>query len=47
MANPEAKLDTFLQWLQANGVELRGCNIKYCDSRKGFGIFSDKDVSDG
>ncbi|XP_045798861.1 uncharacterized protein LOC123892995 [Trifolium pratense] len=46
MANPEAKLDTFLQWLQANGVELRGCNIKYCDSIKGFGIFSDKDVSD-
>ncbi|PNX61177.1 ribulose-15 bisphosphate carboxylase/oxygenase large subunit, partial [Trifolium pratense] len=30
----------------ANGVELRGCNIKYCDSIKGFGIFSDKDVSD-
>lgn len=47
MANPEAKLETFLQWLQANGVELRGCNIKYCDSRKGFGIFCDKDVSDG
>ncbi|KAL1322183.1 hypothetical protein HN51_067114 [Arachis hypogaea] len=48
MATPEeAKLETFLQWLQANGVELRGCKIKYCDSRKGFGIFSDKDVSDG
>ncbi|KAL5058468.1 hypothetical protein RYX36_030072 [Vicia faba] len=47
MANPEAKLETFLHWLQANRVELRGCKIKYCDSRKGFGIFSDKDVSDG
>ncbi|KAK7295013.1 hypothetical protein RJT34_17916 [Clitoria ternatea] len=43
----EAKLETFLQWLQANGVELRGCKIKCCDSRKGFGIFADNDVSDG
>ncbi|XP_061339934.1 uncharacterized protein LOC133286529 isoform X2 [Gastrolobium bilobum] len=48
MANhEEAKLETFVQWLQANGVDLRGCNIKYSDSRKGFGIFSDKDISDG
>ncbi|XP_057435564.1 uncharacterized protein LOC130728204 isoform X2 [Lotus japonicus] len=47
MENPEAKLETFMQWLQTNGVELRGCKIKYCDSRKGFGIFSDNDVSDG
>ncbi|KAK7256733.1 hypothetical protein RIF29_30191 [Crotalaria pallida] len=45
MASPEdAKLETFLQWLHANGVQLRGCNIKYCDSRKGFGIFSDQHV---
>ncbi|XP_023908960.2 fructose-bisphosphate aldolase-lysine N-methyltransferase, chloroplastic [Quercus suber] len=35
----EAKLERFLQWLQVNGVELRGCKIKHCDS-KGFGIFS-------
>ncbi|XP_020219133.1 uncharacterized protein LOC109802257 isoform X1 [Cajanus cajan] len=48
MASPEeAKLETFMQWLQANGVELRGCKIKWCDSKRGFGIFSDKDVSDG
>ncbi|KAK7340208.1 hypothetical protein VNO77_20905 [Canavalia gladiata] len=48
MASPEeAKLETFMQWLQANGVVLRGCTIKCCNSRKGFGIFSDKDVSDG
>ncbi|RDX71769.1 Ribulose-1,5 bisphosphate carboxylase/oxygenase large subunit N-methyltransferase, chloroplastic, partial [Mucuna pruriens] len=48
MAIPEeAKLETFMQWLQANGVELRGCKIKWCDSKRGFGIFSDKDVSDG
>ncbi|XP_027350320.1 uncharacterized protein LOC113861594 isoform X2 [Abrus precatorius] len=48
MASPEeAKVETFMQWLQANGAELRGCKIKCCDSRKGFGIFSDKDVSDG
>ncbi|XP_059634085.1 uncharacterized protein LOC132276605 isoform X2 [Cornus florida] len=48
MASPEeAKLERFLQWLQLNGVELRGCKIKYCDSNKGFGIFSSDDVSDG
>ncbi|KAG5563948.1 hypothetical protein RHGRI_000206 [Rhododendron griersonianum] len=49
MANPEeSKLDLFLQWLQLNGVQQRGCKIKYCDSNKGFGIFlSADDVSDG
>ncbi|KOM37173.1 hypothetical protein LR48_Vigan03g055400 [Vigna angularis] len=48
MASPEeAKLETFMQWLQANGVELRGCKIKWCDSKRGFGIFFEKDVSDG
>ncbi|RZB93996.1 actin-histidine N-methyltransferase-like isoform X2 [Glycine soja] len=46
-SSEEAKLETFMQWLQANGVELRGCKIKWCDSKRGFGIFSDKDVSDG
>jgi len=34
-------------WIQANGVELRGCKIKWCDSKRGFGIFFEKDVSDG
>ncbi|XP_065854199.1 uncharacterized protein [Euphorbia lathyris] len=43
----EAKLERFLQWLQANKVELRGCNIKYCGPNKGFGIFSANDVPDG
>ncbi|KAF1898157.1 hypothetical protein Lal_00032922 [Lupinus albus] len=47
MSSEEAKLETFLQWLQANGFHQRGCKIKYCDSRKGFGIFSDQHVSDG
>ncbi|KAF7154100.1 hypothetical protein RHSIM_Rhsim01G0154800 [Rhododendron simsii] len=49
MANAEeSKLDLFLQWLQLNGVQQRGCKIKYCDSNKGFGIFlSADDVSDG
>lgn len=28
-------------------MELRGCKIKWCDSKRGFGIFSDKDVCDG
>ncbi|XP_028769031.1 uncharacterized protein LOC114726587 [Neltuma alba] len=46
-SSEEAKLARFLQWLQGNGVQLHGCSIKYCDSRKGFGIFSTKDVSDG
>ncbi|KAL1217123.1 Ribulose-1,5 bisphosphate carboxylase/oxygenase large subunit N-methyltransferase [Cardamine amara subsp. amara] len=42
MAIPEeeAKLERFIAWLQVNGAELRGCNINYSDSRKGFGIFA-------
>ncbi|XP_024008227.1 ribosomal lysine N-methyltransferase set10 isoform X2 [Eutrema salsugineum] len=42
MANSEekAKLERFLDWLQVNGAELRGCSINYSDSRKGFGIFA-------
>ncbi|KAL6965093.1 hypothetical protein U1Q18_036149 [Sarracenia purpurea var. burkii] len=48
MANPEeAKLERFIQWLQVNGVELRGCKIKYCDSNKGLGLFLSNDASDG
>ncbi|KAG2725005.1 hypothetical protein I3760_01G047000 [Carya illinoinensis] len=49
MANleDEAKLERFLQWLQVNKVELRGCKIKYCHSNKGFGIFSASGTSDG
>ncbi|KAL6569455.1 hypothetical protein OROMI_013969 [Orobanche minor] len=43
----EAKLQIFLQWLELNGAELRGCRIKYCSSSKGFGIFSSNDVADG
>ncbi|XP_077245689.1 SET domain-containing protein isoform X2 [Tasmannia lanceolata] len=43
----EAKLDRFLHWLQVNGVELRGCNIRYCGPNKGFGIFSTNDDSKG
>ncbi|XP_057981399.1 uncharacterized protein LOC131166827 isoform X2 [Malania oleifera] len=42
----EPKLERFLQWLQSNGVELRGCKIKYCDSTKRFGLFSSNEVSD-
>ncbi|KAL3619740.1 hypothetical protein CASFOL_034652 [Castilleja foliolosa] len=37
----------FLQWLEVNGSQLRGCKIKSCTSSKGFGIFSSKDVPDG
>nr|XP_009407950.1 PREDICTED: histone-lysine N-methyltransferase setd3 isoform X1 [Musa acuminata subsp. malaccensis] len=36
----EAKLHCFLQWLQANSVELRGCCIRYCGPDKGFGVFA-------
>ncbi|OMP00468.1 hypothetical protein COLO4_12633 [Corchorus olitorius] len=44
MASPEeAKLELFLQWLQVNGGQFRGCKIKYCDSAKGFGIYSSDD----
>ncbi|KAL7121228.1 hypothetical protein ACP275_02G170100 [Erythranthe tilingii] len=42
-----AKLELFRQWLKVNGAELRGCKIKYCNSSKGFGIFSSDDVPDG
>nr|AKM76816.1 SET domain-containing protein [Pelargonium citronellum] len=48
MANQEeatARLERFLQWLQVNGAELRGCNIKYCDSDKGCGVYSTTDAS--
>lgn len=37
----------FWIWIQLNRVELRGCEIKYCDSNKGFGIFYANDASDG
>ncbi|OMO78698.1 hypothetical protein CCACVL1_14200 [Corchorus capsularis] len=44
MASPEeAKLELFLQWLQVNGGQFRGCKIKYCDCEKGFGIYSSDD----
>ncbi|KAF3442245.1 hypothetical protein FNV43_RR16161 [Rhamnella rubrinervis] len=43
----EAKLERFLQWLEVNGVQLRGCKIKFSDFNKGFGIFAANDVSDG
>ncbi|KAJ8650143.1 hypothetical protein MRB53_003166 [Persea americana] len=44
-AQKQAKLPIFLQWLQVNGAELRGCNIKSCGSNKGFGVFcSDKSI---
>ncbi|XP_050237305.1 uncharacterized protein LOC126687004 [Mercurialis annua] len=43
----QTKLHQFLLWLQANKVELRGCNIKHCGPNKGFGIFSSNNVNDG
>ncbi|XP_038971537.1 uncharacterized protein LOC103721376 isoform X3 [Phoenix dactylifera] len=36
----QAKLHRFLQWLQANGVDLRGSSIRHCGPNKGFGVFS-------
>ncbi|KAG0452704.1 hypothetical protein HPP92_025096 [Vanilla planifolia] len=48
MAAPQeddAKLQLFLQWLQANGCQLRCCTIKNCGPDKGFGVFSSS--SDG
>ncbi|XP_008462641.1 uncharacterized protein LOC103500952 isoform X1 [Cucumis melo] len=48
MANSdEANLELFLQWLQVNGADLRGCTIKYSDLSKGCGLFSANDASDG
>ncbi|ONK80403.1 uncharacterized protein A4U43_C01F17290 [Asparagus officinalis] len=45
-SEPQAKLQLFLQWLQANGGDLRGCSIKYCGPNKGFGIFSNEKTPD-
>ncbi|PON79352.1 hypothetical protein PanWU01x14_010870 [Parasponia andersonii] len=44
MLSPVVKVLVVL--IQVNGVELRGCKIKRCDSNKGFGIFLANDVSD-
>lgn len=38
--SPEAKLQSFLHWLYANGAELRGSTIQHCGADKGFGVFS-------
>ncbi|WVZ82798.1 hypothetical protein U9M48_030020 [Paspalum notatum var. saurae] len=38
-AAADAKLESFLQWLQANGADLRGCTIRACGGN-GFGVFS-------
>nr|AKM76809.1 SET domain-containing protein [Geranium maderense] len=43
----EERLERFIQWLQVNDAELRGCKIKYCNSNKGCGVYSSNDVSDG
>ncbi|XP_071698187.1 uncharacterized protein [Rutidosis leptorrhynchoides] len=43
----EAKLQLLLDWLKLNGVELRGCNIKYSDVNKGFGVYSSDGATDG
>ncbi|KAK8969225.1 hypothetical protein KSP40_PGU021085 [Platanthera guangdongensis] len=42
----EAKLQLFLQWLQTNGCQLRGCTIKSCGPNKGFGVFTSNFPSD-
>uniref|UniRef100_A0A1D1XHJ1 Putative ribulose-1,5 bisphosphate carboxylase/oxygenase large subunit N-methyltransferase, chloroplastic n=1 Tax=Anthurium amnicola TaxID=1678845 RepID=A0A1D1XHJ1_9ARAE len=42
-----AKLERFLEWLQANGGQLRGCTIKHCGPSKGFGVFSSSDAGGG
>ncbi|OEL32705.1 hypothetical protein BAE44_0006278 [Dichanthelium oligosanthes] len=39
-AADDAKLESFLQWLQANGTDLRGCTIRACGGGEGFGVFS-------
>ncbi|KGN48317.1 uncharacterized protein LOC101219815 isoform X2 [Cucumis sativus] len=47
MANSDqANLELFLQWLQVNGADLRGCTIKYSDLSKGCGLFSANYASD-
>ncbi|KAJ0797631.1 putative methyltransferase transcription regulator SET family [Helianthus annuus] len=43
----ESKLQLLLEWLKLNGVELRGCDIKYNNSNKGFGVYSSNAATDG
>ncbi|XP_047075244.1 uncharacterized protein LOC124685016 [Lolium rigidum] len=45
-SSDDAKLQSFLQWLQANGADLRGCTIRAC-GRKGFGVYSAAAATDG
>ncbi|KAM3196164.1 hypothetical protein ACQJBY_072038 [Aegilops geniculata] len=48
-SDDEAKLQCFLQWLQANGADLRSCTIRAC-ARKGFGVYAtaaDAGAADG
>lgn len=46
-SSEEGKLQLLLEWLKLNGVELRGCSIKYSYSNKGFGVYSSDGASDG
>eukprot|EP00267_Zea_mays_P042403 XP_020394386.1 uncharacterized protein LOC100193512 isoform X6 [Zea mays] len=38
-ADDDVKLESFLQWLQSNGADLRSCTIRACGG-KGLGVFS-------
>lgn len=46
MAPCQDKLDSFVQWLQVNGVQLRGCKIRPCDLG-GFELYSETDNNGG
>lgn len=46
MATSQDKLGGFLQWLQVNGVQLRGCKLRPCDLG-GYGLYSETDDSGG
>ncbi|XP_076948697.1 fructose-bisphosphate aldolase-lysine N-methyltransferase, chloroplastic-like [Bidens hawaiensis] len=45
--NQESKLQLLLEWLKLNGVQFRGCDIKYNDLNKGFGVYSSHAATDG
>ncbi|XP_076941669.1 uncharacterized protein LOC143611336 [Bidens hawaiensis] len=45
--NQDSKLQLLLEWLKLNGVQFRGCDIKYNDSNKGFAVYSSHTATDG
>ncbi|XP_049931911.1 uncharacterized protein LOC116248146 isoform X2 [Nymphaea colorata] len=46
-ARDDPKLELLCRWLQINGVQLRGCEIRSCGQQKGYGLFASDDKCEG